>query len=94
MTVGALLIADNLPTLSVGKVGWFYKSLLYIGSIPIIMGSIPSIRILALLLGIKLEPIAQLVEHRTFNPGVFAGSSPARFIIVYKIFKLYFVLYI
>lgn len=45
MTVGALLIADNLATLSVGKVGWFYKSLLYIGSIPIIVGSIPSIRI-------------------------------------------------
>lgn len=60
MTVGALLIADNLAVLSVGKAGWFYKSHLYIGSIPIIVGSIPSIRILNLLLGISLEPIAQL----------------------------------
>ena len=51
----------------------FYKSRLYIGSIP-------SIRILTLLLGISLEPITQLVELRTFNPLV-AGSSPARFII-------------
>lgn len=68
-----------MAVLSVGKAGWFYKSHLYVGSIPIIVGSIPSIRILALLLGIKLEPIAQLVEHQTFNLGVFAGSNPARF---------------
>ena len=26
-----------------------------------------------------LEPIAQLVEHLTFNQGVFAGTNPARF---------------
>lgn len=52
MTVGALLIADNVATLSVGKVGWFYKSHLYIGSIPIIGGSIPLVRILTLLFGI------------------------------------------
>lgn len=45
MTVGAHLIADNMVVLSVGKAGWFYKSHLYIGSIPIIGGSIPSIRI-------------------------------------------------
>lgn len=38
MTVGALLIADNVAALSVGKAGWFYKSHLYIGSIPIIGG--------------------------------------------------------
>ena len=45
MTVGVHLIADNVAVLSVGKAGWFYKSHLYIGSIPIIVGSIPSIRI-------------------------------------------------
>lgn len=45
MTVGVDLIADNVAALSVGKAGWFYKSRLYIGSIPIIEGSIPSIRI-------------------------------------------------
>lgn len=38
MTVGVHLIADNVAVLSVGKVGWFYKSRLYIGSIPIIGG--------------------------------------------------------
>ena len=81
MTVGVYLIADNVAALSVGKAGWFYKSHLYIGSIPIIGGSIPLVLILILLLGLFLEPIAQLVEHRTFNPGVFAGSNPARFII-------------
>lgn len=62
MTMGAILIADNVAALSVGKAGWFYKSHLYIGSIPIIGGSIPLVRILTLLLGISLEPITQLVE--------------------------------
>ena len=60
MTVGALLIADNVAALSVGKAGWFYKSHLYIGSIPIIGGSIPLVRILTLLLGISLESITKL----------------------------------
>ena len=45
MTVGVHLIVDNVAALSVGKAGWFYKSHLYIGSIPIIGGSIPSIHI-------------------------------------------------
>ena len=62
-----------MAVLSVGKAGWFYKSLLYIGSIPLIVGSIPSIRILTLLLGIFLEPIAQLVERWIEAPCV--GSS-------------------
>lgn len=52
----------------------------YIGSIPIIGGSIPSIHVLTSVSGILLEPITQLVELRTFNPLV-AGSNPARFII-------------
>lgn len=52
MTVGINLIADNVAVIDVGKTGWFYKVRLYIGSIPIIGGSIPSIRILTLLFGI------------------------------------------
>ena len=33
---------------------------------------------------VPFEPLAQLVEHRTFNPGV-AGSSPARLTILISV---------
>ena len=36
-----------------------------------------------------LEPIAQSVEHRTFNPGVFVGSNPARFISTSRLCNQY-----
>ena len=74
----ALVLACSLQG-TAGDEGPSGDGVLKSADVPILMFRIPGLMWynLPVMGKVPFEPLAQLVEHRTFNPGV-AGSSPAR----------------